>query len=52
MGILIVLVIVALAILLMPDAFVAIGSGVIDRPEWGIPFLAVLFVIAMWLYKR
>ncbi len=52
MGIFIVLCIVALAVLLMPDAFVAIGSGVVNNPEWGIPFLAVVFLIAMWLYKR
>jgi len=52
MGLVIVLCIVALAILLMPDAFAAIASGVLNNPEWGIPFLAVLFLIVMWLYKR
>jgi hypothetical protein len=52
MGIVIVLCIVALAVLLMPDAFGAIASAVVNNPEWGIPFLAVVFLIVMWLYKR
>lgn len=52
MGLFLVLCTVAVAILLIPDTFVGLGSGVINNPEWGIPFLAVVFLITVWLFRR
>ena len=52
MGLVLVLCIVAIAILLLPDAFARLWSGMIGNPEWGAPFLTVAFVIAIWIHRR
>ena len=52
MGLVLVLCIVAVALLLLPDAFEGLWSGMVGNPEWGIPLLAVVFLVAVWIYRR
>ena len=47
-----VLCIVAVALLLMPDAFGALAAGAVNNPEWGIPLLAIVFLIAVWIHRQ
>ena len=47
-----VLLLLAVAWLLMPDAFAALGRGLAENPQWGIVYLAPIVLIVRWLYKR
>ncbi len=44
--------IVVLALLLVPEVFVALGRGVTENPELGVLFLPVIVLITVWIYKR
>ena len=47
-----VLLLLVVAWLLLPDAFAALGRGIVENPQWGIVFLAPIALILRWLYKR
>ena len=43
---------VALALLMMPDVFVALGQVAVDNPAWGLGLLTVVTLIGVWIYRR
>ena len=40
-----VLLLLVVAWLLLPDAFAALGRGIVENPQWGIVFLAPIALI-------